>query len=200
VSTCPTPRIGSGIAPGWARHSWPPYSRRQRMHLRQKSPVVSAYHRCTSRIHEGNKRDASIFLSVRCVRELGRPHSARGDPQALPALRLVHTSVTQMVDPCGQPPVAEKWMRSAERLLKIRGEYGQAAMSSAKRASSLTSMAPPGLTSAEWCQRARHVRRSNVSSKPSSAAAKRQVGICQEACREDEAGEEPFVPNRSGGR
>jgi hypothetical protein len=41
-------------------------------------------------------------------------------------------------------------MRSAERLLKIRGEYVQAAMSSAKRASSLTSMAPPGLTSAEW--------------------------------------------------
>jgi hypothetical protein len=29
-----------------------------------------------------------------------------------------------MVDRCGQPPVAEKWMRSAERLLKIRGEYG----------------------------------------------------------------------------
>ena len=99
-----------------------------------------------------------------------------------------------MVDPCGQPPVAEKWMRSAERLLKIRGEYGQAAMSSAKRASSLTSMAPPGLTSAGDSQRARHVRRSSVSSKPSSAAALRQVGIGQEACREDEAGEEPFVP------
>jgi hypothetical protein len=31
------------------------------MHLRQKSPVISAYHRCTSRIHEGTKRDASIF-------------------------------------------------------------------------------------------------------------------------------------------
>ena len=99
-----------------------------------------------------------------------------------------------MVDPCGQPPVAEKWMRSAERLLKIRGEYGQAAMGSAKRASSLTSMAPPGLTSAGDSQRARHVRRSSVSSKPSSAAALRQVGIGQEACREDEAGEEPFVP------
>ncbi len=123
------------------------------MHLRQKSPVVSAYHRCTSRIHEGTKRDASIFLSVRCVRELVDPFG-EGDPQALPALRLVHTSVTQMVDPCGQPPVAEKWMRSAERLLKIRGEYGQAAMSSAKRASSLTSMAPPGLTSAGDSQRA----------------------------------------------
>ena len=30
------------------------------MHLRQKSPVISAYHWCTSRIHEGTKRDASI--------------------------------------------------------------------------------------------------------------------------------------------
>jgi hypothetical protein len=53
------------------------------MHLSQKSPVISAYHRCTMRIHEGTKRDASIFQSVFRVRDgilevfptAARPHT-----------------------------------------------------------------------------------------------------------------------------
>jgi hypothetical protein len=163
------------------------------MHLRQKSPVVSAYHRCTSRIHEGNKRDASTFLSVRCVRELGRP-IRRGRPSS-PSRAAARPHVRH---PDGRPVRSAAGRGEVDavggEVVEDPREYGQAAMSSAKRASSLTSMAPPGLTSAGDSQRARHVRRSSVSSKPSSAAALRQVGMGQEACREDEAGEEPFVP------